>query len=317
MYLNPLFEDFELQKEKGVIVEEIRMYQDMPQRHVQDLFLGLLYGDQPAGWNIAGTEANVKGFSREDFINYRAKHYVAQATTVVVAGSFDEAATISKIEALFSGMASTPKEGKLAVVEAQTAPAILAQFKETDQTHMVLGVRSFPVLDPRNRTLQVLSAVLGGGMSSRLFQKLRDEMGVGYYVSADNDPSTDHGVFGVSTGVDSSRVEEVIKAIINEFKKLANELVPAAELKKAKDHLTGSMMLSIETSDAQAQFCAHQEILKKDIKDPVQITAEIEKVTSLDIQTVAKTIFIDKNLNLAIIGRFKDDSTLKPIVTFA
>ncbi len=317
MYLNPLFEESEIQKEKGVIVEEIRMYQDIPQRHVQDLFMNTLYGDQPAGWNIAGTEANVKGFSRQDFINYRAKHYVAQATLVVVSGSFDEAVTISKIESLFSGMAVSTKEGKPTVVEAQNTPTIRTQFKETDQTHMILGVRSFPILDPRNPSLQVLSAVFGGGMSSRLFQKLRDEMGVGYYVSADNDPSTDHGVFAVSTGVDNARVEEVIKAIIGEFKKLLSEPVGDAELRKAKDHLMGRMMLSLETSDAQAQFSAHQEIMKHAIKSPEQIAAEIEKITAADIQTVAKTIFTDKNLNLAIIGRFKDDSTLRPIVTFA
>jgi predicted Zn-dependent peptidase len=305
-----------MQKEKGVIVEEIRMYRDMPHRHVQDLFVSALFGDQPAGWNIAGTEENVKGFTRKDFVDYRASHYVAQATTVVVSGAFDEAAVILKIEKMFADMATTPKEGKVPVLEVQNEPKILLQFKETDQTHMVLGVRSFPVSDLRNPTLQVLSAILGGGMSSRLFQKLRDEMGVGYYIHADNDSSTDHGVFAVATGVDNTRVEEVVRAIINEFKKIVTVPIEEKELRKAKDYITGTMMLSVETSDAQAQFCAQQEIVKKEIKDPSQLAADIEKVTAEDVQNVAKTIFTDKGLNLALIGRFKDESVFKSFVTF-
>jgi predicted Zn-dependent peptidase len=317
MYLNPLFDEHEMQKEKGVIVEEIRMYQDMPHRHVQDVFMNLLYGNQPAGWNIAGTESNVKSFTREDFVNYRAKHYVAEATTVVVAGAFDEASVTTKIKKLFSGISTGKKEGKPKVKEAQETPSIMVNFKETDQTHLVLGVRSFPIKSEYTPILRLLSGVLSGGMSSRLFQKLRDEMGVGYYVHADNDPYTDHGIFAVSTGVDNTRVGEVVKAILGEFKKLISIPVGDAELRKVKDYLIGSTMLSIETSDAQAQFCAYQEILKKEIKNPDEIAQEIEKVTAADIQRVAKLIFRDENLNLALIGKFKDDSALRPLLTLA
>jgi predicted Zn-dependent peptidase len=320
MYLNPLFEESEIQKEKGVIVEEIRMYQDMPQRHIQDLFIGLLYGDQPAGWSIAGTEATVKSFDRKDFVDYRAQHYVASATTVIVAGSFgekyDEKSLIAKIEEIFAGLSASKKADKKAVVEKQTEPRVLAHFKETDQTHLILGVRSFLVKSPHSPALRVLATILGGGMSSRLFQKLRDEMGVGYYVRADNDPYTDHGIFAVSAGVDNARVEEVVKAIIIELKKLVNEPVPPAELRKAKDYMNGSMMLSLESSDSQAEFCAQQEILKKEIKTPADIADEIEKVTANDVQEIARMIFKDESLNFALIGRFKDEAALKSILTF-
>ncbi len=320
MYLNPLFEEAEIQKEKGVIVEEIRMYQDMPQRHIGDIFMQLMYGDQPAGWSIAGTEATVKSFGRKDFVDYRAQHYVAPATTVIVAGSFGEkyteASLIKKIEDIFANLATTPKAEKEAVVEKQSEPRILAHFKETDQTHLILGVRSFPVKSPHNPALRVLATILGGGMSSRLFQKLRDEMGVGYYVSADNDPYTDHGIFTVSAGVDNSRVEEVVKAVMVELKKLATETVPPEELRKAKDYMNGSMMLSLESSDAQAQFCAYQEVLKKEIKTPAENAEEVEKVTAQDVQTIAQTIFKDEGLNFALIGRFKDEAALKTILTF-
>jgi len=307
MYLNPLFEESEITKEKGVIVEEMRMYQDIPQRRVQDIFLELLYGDQPAGWNIVGTELNVKGFSRADFIKYRGEHYVADATVVVVAGDINEDETITKIEKIFTDLPQTSKKGKLDVVESQKQPEVKVNFKETDQTHMVLGVRSFPILSPESPKLSVLAGILGGGMSSRLFQKLRDEMGVGYYVSASNDPYTDHGVFSVSTGVDNTRVAEVVTAILGEFKKLKDEKVSPEELRKVKDHLNGSMMLGLESSDSRAEFCAGQEIMKKSIKNPDQLAAEIEAVTSEDIQKISNTIFTNERLNLALVGRFKEE----------
>lgn len=320
MYLNPLFDEAEIKKEKGVIVEEIRMYQDMPQRHIQDLFTKLMYGDQPAGWSIAGSEATVKSFDRKDFVDYRAEHYVASATTVIMAGSFgekyDEAALIAKIDGIFSNLSSTKKAPKVAVIEKQVAPQTLIHFKETDQTHLILGVRSFSVQSAHNPALRVLGTILGGGMSSRLFQKLRDEMGVAYYVRAENDPYTDHGIFSVSAGVDNARVEEVLKAIILELKKLATELVPADELQKSKDYMNGSMMLSLESSDSQAEFCAFQEILKKEIKTPVQIAEETDRVTAEQVREIAATIFKDEGLNFALIGRFKDEAVLKPILTF-
>ena len=307
MYLNPLFDEGEITKERGVIIEEIRMYQDMPQRHVQDVFLELLYGDQPAGWGIAGTEATVKSFSRQNFINYRAQHYVADATVVVVAGDINEDETIAKVEKIFAQLPQTSKGGKIPVSEPQTQPAIKVQFKETDQTHLVLGVRSFPILSPETPKLTVLGGILGGGMSSRLFQRLRDEMGVGYYVSASNDPFTDHGVFAVSTGVDNSRVAEVVTAILDEFKKLKETKVSPEELRKVKDQLNGSLMLGLESSDSRAEFCAGQEILKKSIKSPDDMAADIEAVTADDIQNIARTIFTDERLNLALIGRFKEE----------
>jgi predicted Zn-dependent peptidase len=307
IYLNPLFDESEITKEKGVIIEEIRMYKDMPQRHVQDVFVELLYGDQPAGWNIAGTEANVNRFNREDFVKYRAQHYVADATVVVIAGDFNEDETLAKVEKTFANLSQTKKGGKVSISEVQDKPAIKASFKETDQTHMVLGVRSFPIISPETAKLTVLSGILGGGMSSRLFQKLRDEMGVGYYVNASNDPYTDHGVFSVSTGVDNSRVAEVVTAILGEFKKLKEEKVSPEELRKVKDYLNGSLMLGLESSDSRAEFCAGQEIMKKSLKNPEQLTAEIEAVTSEDIQKISNTIFTNERLNLALIGRFKEE----------
>lgn len=314
MYVNPVFDPKEIEKEKGVIVEEINMYKDMPQRHIGDLFMELLYGNQPAGWNIAGTEKIVRSIKREDFLEYRKNHYVTSATTVVVSGSFDEKKIIKQIENAFSGVPISKKNGKEKVLENQISPQIIVEYKETDQTHLIIGLRAFGVLNKKNPTLQVLNAVLGGGMSSRLFQKLRDEMGVGYYVHSSFDAYTDHGYLAISTGVDNDRVKEVITAIVNELKRFINELVPAQELKKAKDYLIGGMFLGLESSDSCAEFCGGQEVLKHEILSPKEIASKIQKVTSSDIKKLAQEIVQDKNLNLAIIGKIKDKKDLERVL---
>jgi predicted Zn-dependent peptidase len=315
MYLNPLFEQKEIDKEKGVIVEEIRMYQDMPQSRVQDAFMEVMYGDQPVGWYIAGTEQNVRSFNREDFIKYRDTHYVAEATTIIVAGSFDEAECISKIEKAYENILNTPKGSKIAVVESQQSPRIKIDYRETDQTHIVIGFRSFKITDPRIPTMRVLSTILGKGMSSRLFSRMRDELGVCYYVKTDHDVMTDHGALTISAGVDNSRVEEATKEILIQCKKLKEELVSDAELKKAKDYITGTSMLGLETSEARAEFAGYQEILKGVIENPADIIAKVHKVTALDIQNLAQQIFVDTGLNMAVTGKFKDDAIFMTYLT--
>lgn len=310
MYLNPVFDASEIEKEKGVIVEEINMYEDMPHRHVHDIFMELLYGDTPAGWNIAGTRELVRSMTRDHFIAYREKHYVAEGTVVIVSGNFDEGKVLAEIERAFRKISTAKKQSKISVRERQEKPEICIKDKKTDQTHLVLGVRAFGILDEKVIKLKVLNAVLGGGMSSRLFQKLRDEMGVGYYVRSGSDEYTDHGYLAVSTGVDKSRVTEVLKAILGELKRLATETVPPEELAKAKEFLIGNMYLSLESSDALAEFYGFQEALKHKNEMPDEIAKKIEGVTAQEIKEIAGEIFQDKLLNLAIIGEIKDKEEL-------
>ncbi|MFA6797568.1 MAG: pitrilysin family protein, partial [Candidatus Paceibacterota bacterium] len=141
MYLNPVFPEQEIEKEKGVIIEEINMYLDLPKAVVQDEFFKLLYGDQPAGWNIAGPKENVKNMKRSDFIDYRSKHYVASSTTVVVAGKIKEADVFKKVTKLFKNIGKWKKEGKEKVIESQKAPQATVYYKDTDQTHLIIGTR--------------------------------------------------------------------------------------------------------------------------------------------------------------------------------
>ncbi|MEI6304416.1 MAG: pitrilysin family protein [Candidatus Taylorbacteria bacterium] len=311
MYMNPLFDESEINKEKGVIIEEVRMYNDLPQRRVHEVLSELMFGDSPAGWSVLGTEDNIKSFGRADFVSYRKDHYVSSATTVLVSGSFDEKATINKIEKMFATVATDINKPKLPVVESQEEPAIKTLFKETDQTHLVIASRTFSINDPRIPAMTVLTTLLGGGMSSRLFSKMRDELGICYYIRASHDPFTDHGDLTISAGVDNARVEEAIKEILNQCKILKTDLVSAGELKKVKDYISGTTLLELETSESRAEYCGFQEILKRKIDTPEEFMKKVDSVTAEDIKALANEVFVNRGLNMAIIGKFKDPEVFK------
>lgn len=316
IYLNSTLPETEMEREKGVIIEEINMYNDLPQKKVQDSFIKLLYGDQPAGWDIAGTKENVAKMKRADFIAYREKFYTAPETLVVIAGNFNEAAMSVLIEKYFGGVSSKKGGEKLKVIEEQEKPAILIEPKETDQTHFIIGVRAWSAYDERNSALKVLAGVLGGGMSSRLFEKMRNKLGICYYISAGADFFTDHGLFAVSAGVKNDRLNEAVREVIAELTTLRKKLVSAKELAKVKEYLIGNMYLGLESSDSLADFYGFQEIIKKPIRQAEEVAAEINAVTAKQVQSVAKEIFADKGLNLALIGPTKEQEKLKSVLTF-
>lgn len=316
IYLNSTFPDTEMQKEKGVIIEEINMYEDLPNRHVQDLMMSLLYGDTPAGWNIAGEKKNILNMKRDDFVTYKKQHYLPEATVIVVAGKVTEKEVMSEVNKIFGKTEKGKKFGKIKVKEMQTKPQVLVSYKKTDQTHFVLGVRSYDLFSKKSAALTVLGSILGGGMSSRLFQKLREEMGVGYYVRAYNDAYTDHGFFQISAGVDNKRIEEVIKAVIEECNKLKNELLSAEELNKVKEYLIGNMKLSLESSDDIANFYGGQELLKREFHSAEEKAKEIRAVTVAQVKALANDIFKDDKLNLALIGPFEEKAKFLKLLKF-
>ena len=316
VYLNSTFPEAEMEREKGVIIEEINMYEDMPNRHVQDLMMELLYGDTPAGWNIAGAKENILRMKRDDFVKYKKAHYLPEATVIVVAGAITEKEVMREVNKIFGKVSRGKKVGKIKVKEIQTKPEVMVSFKKTDQTHFVLGMRTYSLFNKKNAVLAVLGGVLGGGMSSRLFQKLREEMGVGYYVRAYNDAYTDHGFFQISAGVDNKRIDEVLFAVLNECKKLKNIIVDEDELNKVKECLIGNMKLSLESSDDIANFHGGQELLKKEIKSAEEKADEIRKVTAKEIKSLANDIFKDSKLNLALIGPFKEKAKFLKLLKF-
>ena len=309
LYLNPLFKNDEINKEKGVIIEEINMYEDMPQRTVHDVFMELLHGKQSAGMTILGPKENIKKFDDADFRTYRDKHYVAEATTVIVSGNIEKNEIFTQVADAFAHMPTQKKVLKQKTVDAQKSPAVKLRYKKTDQSHMVFGVRGLHLSHKEYMTAEVLTNVLGGGMSSRLFSKLRDEMGVCYYVRAFNDAYTDHGSVGVWTGVNVARTKEVVGVLIDEFKRLRDELVSAEELKKVQEYMVGTMYLQLESSDSLADHFGFQELFGLELKTPQVLAKKIRSITVRDIQRLAQKLFITQSLNLAVVGPFQEKDT--------
>jgi len=316
IYLNPVFNQREIEKERGVIIEEINMYEDLPMRRVQEFFTNLLYGDQPAGWNIAGKKEIIRRINRNDFIEYQKNHYLGKSTTVVVTGNFNEKEAVKKIESAFSGIRTGKKVQKLKTVESQKSPRIFLKMKETDQAHLVVGVRAFDIFDKRKYAIDLLADILGGGMSSRLFQKLREEMGAAYYVKSEADLLSDHGFLTASAGVDNNKVSEAIKAVVEEFERLVREPVEKKELQRVKDRCVGGLIMGLETSDQLAGFYGGQEIITKKIVSPEETIKKIQAVKVEEISAVAKDIFKNNKLNLAIIGPFKEKPRFEQILKF-
>ncbi len=314
LYLNPIFNPAEVEKEKGVVIEEIRMYKDLPQRQVWERWMELLYGAQPAGWSIAGDEKRVRGLTRKQIVDYRARHYVAPSTTVIVSGRINKVGVMKEIEKLFSALTRAKKQAKPRVKQKQSKPQVKIEFKKTDQTHTIVGVRTYNLFDRRDAVLEVLSGVLGEGMSSRLFLRIREELGAAYYVSSSSDLYTDHGYLAVRVGADNRRAGTVIRVILEEFARLKRELVQEKELQKAKDHAVGNLFLNLETSDSMGQFYGLQNVLKNKIQTPKEYAARLQKVTARQIREVARDIFQNRKLNLAMIGPFKNTRPFEKIL---
>ena len=310
--LNPKFDQKEIDKERGVIIEEINMYEDNPPRKLSDdIWISLLYGDQPAGWDTAGKKEIITRLMRKDFVKYHQHHYVAPKIIVVISGMIESNEVVKKIKNLFKSISGIKGKDKITTQESQKNPKVKVFYKNTDQTHIALGVRSYNIFDKRRYAADVLATILGGGMSSRLFRLLRGKMGAAYYVRTLSDESTDTGNLATWAGIDNRRIKEVIGAILKEYKKIKEIKVSKEELTKAKEHLEGGLILGIETSDELASFYGFQEILKNEILKPEDIIKKIRAVTADDILEVANDIFRPEKLNLAIIGPIKD---AKPLV---
>ena len=304
IYLNATLPSEEIEKERGVIIGEIEMYEDSPQREVWDLFMNVLYGDQPAGWSIIGNRKNIRQINRSDIVDYRKKNYVASSTIVVVAGKYDEKKVISEITDKFKNISKYKKHIKKKTKDVQKKNNVLIKTKKTSQTHLILGFRAYKSDHKDNVVLSVLAGVLGGGMSSRLFHRIRDQLGAGYYIKSDLDVFTDHGFLAIYTGVDNKRVSEIIKAILVEASLVKNNLISEEELKKVKNYLIGNLFASVETSSAKAQFYGLEEMLERKLRTPKEYANEIQAVSANDIKRVAKNIFKTQKVNLSLIGPF-------------
>ncbi len=306
MLMHSKLDQTEIDKEKGVIMEEINLYEDMPARKIGDIYEQLLYGDTPMGWDIAGEKDIIAKINREDFVAYMSELYSADNMTVVIAGGIDEAESLKLVEKYFGPMKSFDTKKYEPVNDSQDKPQILLKPKQTEQIHIALGVRTVDVDSPKRYPLSVLSAILGGGMSSRLFHEIREKRGLAYYVRTHADEYADAGTLVSMAGIDPKRVVEAVEVMVAEYSRIARgEMnLQDEELNKAKEFLKGHLVLDLEDSRSVAVYYAHQELLENEIENPDQVLAEIDKVTKEDVEAVGKEFITEKTLNLALIGNF-------------
>lgn len=302
IFLNSTFPENEIEKERGVILEEIKMYEDTPIQYIETLWEKLLYGDQPAGWDIAGTRESIMKIKRKDFFEYTENFYVPQNTIISIAGRGNEKIINKKIREYFSKVKDKKPKRKNKVVEKQTSPGQLFYKKDTKQVHLALGVRTFNLFDKRKYALQILSVILGGNMSSRLFQEIREKRGLAYYINTQTELNPDTGYLVSYAGVDEKNFSLVVDLILKEYYKIKKEGVKEEEFLMAKEYLKGILQLSLEDSKALASFYGLQYLFEKKIKDPEEKIKEIEKVKIRELKEVADFIFRDNFLNLAFIA---------------
>lgn len=301
VYQNSTFPSSEIEKEKGVIIEEINMYADMPDEIASENLEKLMYGDTPAGRSIAGDIPTVQKMSRKDFVNYHRKFYTAENTVIVVSGGIDEK-IIPIIKQAFGGVVKKTKNKKPKTSDKQSGRGIMIHKKSTQQTHLAIGFRGYDMYHSDEVTASVLASVLGSGMSSRLFQKLREEMGVCYYVYANHQSTIDTGMFKIAAGVTNARTAEVVGVLLDECRRLTTELVPAAELQKVRDMIRGRMTLGLESSNSWAMYYGGQVVHDKPLQTIDEQLKKLEKITPQDLQKIAKKIFTEKRMNISIVG---------------
>jgi len=316
MLINSTFSAEEIAREKGVIIEEVNMYEDNPMAQIEDIFEELLYGDTPAGRFTIGTKENIMSFQREDFMKYLKTQYGVNSTFVVVAGNIKLAAAVSAANKLFNNYPNNKFRQKEKLVEKQTAPALKIKIKPTDQSHLCLGVRTFPAGHRDEYAAKILAVILGGSMSSRLFIELRERRGLAYYVKTHNEYYTDSGYLVTQAGVPKDKLEESVQVIMAEYARMIKTEVTKAELQRAKDLYSGRLAIQLEASDDVANWYASQMVTKKELINPDQFLKKIKAIKVSDIKRVAKNIFINKNLNLATIGSQADAKKLKAILKF-
>lgn len=317
MLLYSKFDEKEIEKEKGVIIEEINMYEDLPMRRVGDIYENLLYGDTKLGRDIAGRKEVIRKVKRTDFINYLDRFYSPKNTVVTIAGGTFKGQTLKgMVEEKLGGWKSKVVEKPESIKDGQSKPKLLLQFKDTQQSHLCLGVRSYNLHHPGRYKLSVLGNILGGGMSSRLFTEVREKRGLAYYVRANTERYTDVGNFVIQAGVDVARIDDAIKVCLEELKKIVKTKVSEEELIKAKENIKGKLILELEDSREVAGLFGSSELMEGKVHLPNELMEEIDKVTVNDVLAVAKDIFVEHNLNLAIIGPYKDDSRFSKILKF-
>lgn len=308
--INPLFNPEEVEKEKRVILEEIRMHNDDPMSRIFDIFNKLAYGNQPAGMPIDGYENTIKAITKKQIINYKESHYIGSNLAVVVAGDIDQV-KFKEIENKFSQIKTGRAPSKKPPMEKQSGPGVYFKHKDTDQTHLILGGRSYNLYNQKKYASFLLDIILGGTASSRFFKELREKLGLAYYVKTAFIPETDAGQFILRAGVSNSNLGLAVDKIVEILKDIKNGGIGKKELDLAKENFRGRLALSFETSDEVADFFGEQEIFGLKIITPNELLKKVLDVKLEDLQKIANEIFQPNKINFALIGPHKNPELYK------
>lgn len=314
IFLNAKLEQEEIDRERGTILQEINMFEDSPARRVGEYFEHLLYEDAPLGWDIAGPKENIKRFQRFEFVKYMKRGYVAKNVVVGVAGNFHEQSILTEVRKRFHGIAGGKKPIFKEMKESQRSPGVYMHTKKTDQTHLVIGSRAYDMYHKDRYVVSILAALLGGGMSSRLFFEVRERRGLAYRVSTGVEAYQDAGYIATQCGIEHENLEEVIRVILKEYYRIAQETVGGDELRKAKEYIKGRLSMGLEGSDDVIEYLVMQETLRNHVTLPDEIAKRVDAVTEKDVARVAKDIFQNNTLNLALIGPHKNKKKMEKLL---
>jgi len=306
MLLHAHFNQEDIEKERGVILEELNMYLDTPMYQASWDFENFLLGDQALGWDTIGTKEFINSVDTKEFHEYKKSLYVPENTVITIAGGVSHKEIVAEMEHFFGEMKGS-QERKPAKLESFKADSrVYIRQKKTEQGHFVLGGKGPYAKHPDAYIFKVLAVLTGGMMSSRMFLNIREARGLCYYISTSTDDFTDVGIISTRAGVDLKRTEEAVEAVLEEYKKLREEKIGAEELQKAKNYLLGKMKLRLEDSEEVAHMLGKQELLYKDILPLKEIEEKIKNITAEDIHRLAQDVFDPKNLQLSLIGDFED-----------
>ncbi len=297
----------DVERERMVILEELKMYQDQPQDHVLNLLEEIIWPGHPLGRDIAGTEQSVARLTRDDILEYADTHYRLPNLVIGAAGAIDERETLAEVSSRLTlpsepdGLVAPEAPGPL------DRPHVLVHRKRTEQAHICLGVRAFSYMDPDRYALDLLNTVLGEGMSSRLFLNIRERMGLAYDVHSFTQKHRDTGHLGVYLGVDPKKAVEAIRAVIAEMDQLCDHDLPAEELARVKEFTKGRLRLDLETTNGVAFWLTYQELLMGEIRSIEDELSLVDAVTASDIRRVASSV-LRSPIQLAVIGPFTRES---------
>ncbi len=314
MLKNATFPQEEIEKERGVIMEEYRMYQDTPMYQAGWDFETLLYGDQPLGWDTIGTEQVIRSVNQKDFLKHKDELYTPDNLVLTFAGKIDEATAMKLGEKFFGGIGGK-KAKSFDGVQKFAGKKVALTTKQTEQAHLVLGMEGVGALHEDHFAQKLLSIVLGGSMSSRMFLNIREARGLCYYISTSTDNYLDTGILSTRAGVDQSRLHEAITAIRHEYEVAAEKGIAADELRRAKDFLKGKVTLSLEDSEERAHFFGKQQLLYPEVRDINEYFKKVEGVSQKQINALAKRLLAPENMRLVVIGKENDADALTKLVS--